>query len=133
MTVLTPYEPASMVRLVSDQLLFVRDARLLSQHFDAAHGTLTGDPVGFAPIENCPPAIVNVDCTDLIDGHSQWKAHLAEVLLRADAVASNAQPTAPETISHPESGSRARWTGKAAIVALIAAVASVLGLMAMLR
>jgi len=38
----------SMVRLVGDQLLFVRDARLLSQHFDAAHGTLTGDPVALA-------------------------------------------------------------------------------------
>jgi serine/threonine protein kinase/Tol biopolymer transport system component len=39
---------ASMVRLVGDQLLFVRDAKLLSQHFDAAHGTLTGDPVAVA-------------------------------------------------------------------------------------
>jgi Tol biopolymer transport system component len=39
---------ASMTRLVGDQLLFVRDARLLSQHFDAAHGTLTGDPVALA-------------------------------------------------------------------------------------
>jgi serine/threonine protein kinase len=39
---------ASMVRLVGDQLLFVRDARLLSQHFDAAHGRLTGDPVALA-------------------------------------------------------------------------------------
>jgi serine/threonine protein kinase len=39
---------ASMVRLVGDQLLFVRDAKLLSQHFDAAHGTLTGDPVALA-------------------------------------------------------------------------------------
>ncbi|MGA8810045.1 MAG: protein kinase [Thermoanaerobaculia bacterium] len=38
----------SMVRLLGDQLLFVRDARLLSQHFDAAHGTLTGDPVALA-------------------------------------------------------------------------------------
>jgi Tol biopolymer transport system component len=39
---------ASMVRLVGDQMLFVRDAKLLSQHFDAAHGTLTGDPVALA-------------------------------------------------------------------------------------
>jgi Tol biopolymer transport system component len=39
---------ASMMRLVGDQLLFVRDARLLSQHFDAAGGTLTGDPVALA-------------------------------------------------------------------------------------
>jgi serine/threonine protein kinase len=39
---------ASMVRLVGDQLLFVKDAKLLSQHFDAAHGTLTGDPVALA-------------------------------------------------------------------------------------
>ena len=39
---------ASMMRLVGDQLLFVRDAKLLSQHFDAAHGTLTGDPVALA-------------------------------------------------------------------------------------
>jgi dipeptidyl aminopeptidase/acylaminoacyl peptidase len=39
---------ASMVRLVGDQLLFVRDARLLIQHFDAAHGTLTGDPAALA-------------------------------------------------------------------------------------
>jgi len=39
---------ASMVRLVGDQLFFVRDAKLLSQHFDAAHGTLTGDPVALA-------------------------------------------------------------------------------------
>jgi Tol biopolymer transport system component/predicted Ser/Thr protein kinase len=38
----------SMVRLVGDQLLFVRDAKLLSQHFDVAHGTLTGDPVALA-------------------------------------------------------------------------------------
>ncbi|HEX3577412.1 MAG TPA: protein kinase, partial [Thermoanaerobaculia bacterium] len=39
---------ASMVRLAGDQLLFVRDAKLLSQHFDAARGTLTGDPVALA-------------------------------------------------------------------------------------
>jgi len=38
----------SMVRLVGDQLLFVRDAKLLSQQFDARHGTLTGDPVAVA-------------------------------------------------------------------------------------
>jgi Tol biopolymer transport system component/predicted Ser/Thr protein kinase len=38
----------SMVRLVSDQLLFVRDAKLLSQHFDVAHATLTGDPIALA-------------------------------------------------------------------------------------
>jgi Tol biopolymer transport system component len=38
----------SMVRLVGDQLFFVRDAKLLSQHFDAARHTLTGDPVALA-------------------------------------------------------------------------------------
>jgi serine/threonine protein kinase/Tol biopolymer transport system component len=38
----------SMVRLVGDQLFFVRDARLLSQHFDAVHGAVTGDPIALA-------------------------------------------------------------------------------------
>jgi serine/threonine protein kinase/Tol biopolymer transport system component len=38
----------SMVRLVGDQLLFVRDAKLLSQQFDVKHGTLTGDPIALA-------------------------------------------------------------------------------------
>jgi Tol biopolymer transport system component len=38
----------SMVRLVGDQLLFVRAAKLLSQQFDASHGTLIGDPVALA-------------------------------------------------------------------------------------
>jgi serine/threonine protein kinase/Tol biopolymer transport system component len=36
---------SSVVRLVGDQLIFVRDAKLLSQHFDAVHGAVTGDPV----------------------------------------------------------------------------------------
>lgn len=38
----------SMVRLVGDQLFFVRDAKLLSQQFDAGHGTVIGDPVALA-------------------------------------------------------------------------------------
>jgi len=38
----------SMVRLVGDQLLFVRDAKLLSQQFDARRGSLIGDPVALA-------------------------------------------------------------------------------------
>jgi Tol biopolymer transport system component len=39
---------ASVVRLVGDRLIFVRDAKLLSQQFDASHGTLIGDPVALA-------------------------------------------------------------------------------------
>jgi serine/threonine protein kinase/Tol biopolymer transport system component len=38
----------SMVRLVGDQLFFVRDAKLLTQHFDAVHGAVSGDPVALA-------------------------------------------------------------------------------------
>jgi len=59
-----------------------------------------------------------------------------EVLLRADAVASNAQRTSPETIERNipqrESLRQARWTIIGAVSALIAAVASVLWLTAML-
>jgi hypothetical protein len=111
---------------------YSKNDKVLGQIYCAANAGLS-DPVGFAPIENCPSAIVNVDCTDFIDGHSQWKAHLAEVLLRADAVASNAQPTAPEIISHQESARRSLWTVIGTSAALIAAVASLLGLIAMLR
>ena len=115
---------------------YSKNDKVLGRIYRAANARQS-DPVGFAPIENCPPAIVNVDCTDLIDGHSEWKAHLAEVLLRADAVSSNAQPTDPETIQRPisqrESARQARWTVIGAAVALIVAVASVLGFIAMLR
>lgn len=40
---------------------------------------------GCAPVPNAPAGVCNVDCTDIVPGHMQWKAHGGAVLDRAGA------------------------------------------------
>lgn len=48
----------------------------------------TSDPIGLGPIESSPGTISNVDVSDLVSGHTQYKPELTRVLARIDELAS---------------------------------------------
>jgi len=53
------------------------------------------DPIGNGPVECDAENIVNVDCSDLVNGHEEFKTNLEELLLRVRADASKNEAESP--------------------------------------
>ncbi len=47
----------------------------------------TSDPVGSHPITTSDPKIINIDCSDIIKSHHDWKTHYSEIYRRIKLLA----------------------------------------------
>ena len=56
---------------------------ILGRLYRAANA-FQSEPIGLGPIQADDPRIVNIDVSDLVGGHTQYKSVLAELLRRAD-------------------------------------------------
>ncbi len=73
-----------------------RDA-ILSRLYPVAMG-FTEKPIGVAPLEICSPALVNVDVSHLVSGHTDYKRKLAIVLRAVEATAASTEVPAAEPV-----------------------------------